>query len=257
MLLEWNHLYDFLFIFCVVSVQTCGLFVNVNFACWYFALWVRSLGQEEPLEEGSATHSGILAWGIPWTEEPTGLQSMGLQRVGHDWSGLVCTHFVELVLTVFVCMWSLRFPPHKIIWSAYRDNFIFSFPNWMSSIASPWNFQAFNRLQISKIVIVDRFGQNNRHLGWEINFRWFLLCYFLESSSMYSFYIFSCVKVVVILIGWLIQAVVNIFGRCSCFNIISYVSYGLFSNNGSEIKKSSQCIFGRNSCNIPDSSWNT
>ena len=100
-----NHLYDFFIIFCVVSVQTCGWFVNVNFACWYFALRVWSLGQEEPLEEGSATHSGILAWGIPWTEEPTGLQSMGLQRVGHDWSGLVCTHFVELVLTVFVCVY--------------------------------------------------------------------------------------------------------------------------------------------------------
>ena len=127
----------------------------------------------------------------------------------------------------------------------------------MSSIASPWTFQAFNRLQSSKIVIVDRFGQNNRHLGGEINFRWFLLCCFLESSSVYSCYIFSCVKVVVILIGRLIQAVVNIFGRCSCFNIISYVSYGLFSSNGSEIKKSSQCVFGRNRCNIPDSSWNT
>ena len=46
--------------------------------------WVRSLGWEDPLEEGIATHSSILAWGIPWTEEPDGLQSMGLQRVGHD-----------------------------------------------------------------------------------------------------------------------------------------------------------------------------
>ena len=45
---------------------------------------VRSLGQEDPLEEGMATHSSILAWRIPWTEEPGGLQSMGSQRVGHD-----------------------------------------------------------------------------------------------------------------------------------------------------------------------------
>ena len=45
--------------------------------------WVRSLGQEYPLEEGMATHSSILAWKIPWTEEPSGLQSMRLQRVGH------------------------------------------------------------------------------------------------------------------------------------------------------------------------------
>ena len=46
--------------------------------------WVRSLGQEDPLEEGMATHSSILAWRIPWTEEPGRLQSMGLPRVGHD-----------------------------------------------------------------------------------------------------------------------------------------------------------------------------
>ena len=46
--------------------------------------WVQSLGQEDPLEKGMATHSSMLAWRIPWTEEPGGLQSMGLQRVGHD-----------------------------------------------------------------------------------------------------------------------------------------------------------------------------
>ena len=45
---------------------------------------VRSLGREDPLEEGMATHSSVLAWGIPQTEEPGGLQSMGSQRVGHD-----------------------------------------------------------------------------------------------------------------------------------------------------------------------------
>ena len=45
---------------------------------------VRSLGQEDPLKEGMATHSSILAREIPWTEEPSGLQSIGSQRVGHD-----------------------------------------------------------------------------------------------------------------------------------------------------------------------------
>ena len=51
------------------------------------AMWetqVRSLGQEEPLEEEMATHSSILAWRIPWTEEPDGLQSTGSQRVRYD-----------------------------------------------------------------------------------------------------------------------------------------------------------------------------
>ena len=46
-------------------------------------MWVRSLGQEDPLKE-MATHSSILAWEIPWTEEPGGLQSMGWQKVRHD-----------------------------------------------------------------------------------------------------------------------------------------------------------------------------
>ena len=45
---------------------------------------VRSLGQEDPLEKGMATHSSILAWRTPWTEESGRLQSLGLQRVGHD-----------------------------------------------------------------------------------------------------------------------------------------------------------------------------
>ena len=45
---------------------------------------VGSLGQEDPLEKEMATHSSTLAWGIPWTEEPGGLQSMGSQRAGHD-----------------------------------------------------------------------------------------------------------------------------------------------------------------------------
>ena len=45
---------------------------------------VQSLGQEDPLEKGMAPHSSILAWRIPWTEEPAWLQSVGLQRVGHD-----------------------------------------------------------------------------------------------------------------------------------------------------------------------------
>ena len=48
--------------------------------------WVPSLGQEDSLAKGKATHSSILAWKIPWTEEPCGLQSMGSQRVRHDWA---------------------------------------------------------------------------------------------------------------------------------------------------------------------------
>ena len=52
-------------------------------AMWDTRVW--SLGWEDPLEKEMATHSSILAWKIPWIEEPGGLQSIGLQRVGHDW----------------------------------------------------------------------------------------------------------------------------------------------------------------------------
>ena len=56
---------------------------------------VWSLGQEDPLEEEMTTHSSILAWKIPWTEDSGGPQSMGLQRIGHNWA---CTkhnvHFI-------------------------------------------------------------------------------------------------------------------------------------------------------------------
>ena len=56
--------------------------------------WVRSLGQEDPLEKEMATHSSIFAWRIPWTEEPGGLQSTGSQRVGHDCA--TSLHFTSL-----------------------------------------------------------------------------------------------------------------------------------------------------------------
>ena len=58
--------------------------------------WVQSLGQEDLLEKEMATHSSILAWKIPWTEEPGGLQSMGSQRVGHDWETSLSLSFTFL-----------------------------------------------------------------------------------------------------------------------------------------------------------------
>ena len=59
--------------------------------------WVRSLGQEDPLEKEMATHSSILAWRIPWMEEPVGLQSMGSKRVRHDWTTNTFTFTRELI----------------------------------------------------------------------------------------------------------------------------------------------------------------
>ena len=56
---------------------------------------VQSLGQENPLEKEMVTHSSILAWEIPWTEEPGGLQFIRSQTVGHDSSNLACTPIVQ------------------------------------------------------------------------------------------------------------------------------------------------------------------
>ena len=65
--------------------------------------WVQSLGWEDPLEKGKATHSSIPAWGIPWTEEPGGLQSTGSQRVGHNW-------VTDTFTFTFTCQyWNLKF----------------------------------------------------------------------------------------------------------------------------------------------------
>ena len=67
--------------------------------------WVRSLGQEDPLEKGMTTHSSILAWRIPWTEEPGGLQSEGLQRVRHNWATNTFT-LVSLGILLFSAFFS-------------------------------------------------------------------------------------------------------------------------------------------------------
>ena len=61
--------------------------------------WVQSLGWEEPLEKGTATHSSILAWRSPWTEEPGRLQSRGSQRVRHDWAAFNIYFFQY----IFIC----------------------------------------------------------------------------------------------------------------------------------------------------------
>ena len=73
-----------------VLSQLAAIWMNINKiiknlpVMWETRVW--SLGQEDTLEKEMATHSSILAWKIPWTEESGGLQSMGVQRIGHDWA---------------------------------------------------------------------------------------------------------------------------------------------------------------------------
>ena len=71
----------------------------------------QSLGWEDPLEKEMATHSGFLAWRIPWPAEPGRLQSIGLQRVGHNWE---CTHththtLISYVEYLFMCLLAIKY----------------------------------------------------------------------------------------------------------------------------------------------------
>ena len=71
--------------------------------------WVRSLGWEDPLEKEMATHSSIPAWRIPWREEPGRLQSMGSQRIGHDWATSFFhfdTQFIKNFLNFIYFWWN-------------------------------------------------------------------------------------------------------------------------------------------------------
>ena len=75
--------------------------------------WIWSLGWEDALEEGMATHSSILAWRIPWTEESGRLQSIRLHKVGHNWSSLACTH-------IYLCSYYFVVSPTSLGWMHLR-----------------------------------------------------------------------------------------------------------------------------------------
>ena len=81
---------------------------------------VLSLGQEDPLEKEMATHSSILTWRIPWTEEPSRLQSTGSQRLRYNWASNIFTALNNLQLTLYTCQatwWtilcSISLKPHS------------------------------------------------------------------------------------------------------------------------------------------------
>ena len=67
-----------------ILLRFVKFFQKILIVCLPYEMWVQSLDQEDSLEKGMATHSSILAWRIPQTEEPGGLHSMGSQRVGHN-----------------------------------------------------------------------------------------------------------------------------------------------------------------------------
>ena len=85
-------------------------------------IWVQSLGRENPLDKEMATHSSILAWKIPWTEESGRLQSMGSQRVGHNWVTLLFQ--VRTQFHSFTC--KCPFSKHQLLKTTFSPLWIFS-----------------------------------------------------------------------------------------------------------------------------------
>ena len=85
-------------------------------------MWIQSLGQEDSLEEEMAIHPSVLAWRIPWTEEPGRLQSIELHRVWHDWSNLACMYIYIYIHSQYMFIWcffriiSGSFSWHSITW---------------------------------------------------------------------------------------------------------------------------------------------
>ena len=89
-----DHIYPF--ISQILIEDLLGIICLVKHVPAIQETWVQSLGWEDPLEKEVATHYSILAWRIPWTEEPGGLQSMGSQRVRHDWATNTHTHILGI-----------------------------------------------------------------------------------------------------------------------------------------------------------------
>ena len=101
LIVSWSHSSEFENLVSSRQASLVTQMVKNLPAMW--ETWVRSLGWEDPLEEGMATHSSNLAWRIPWTEEPGGLQYTGLQRVGHDWVTKHRTDSTSLVGKTRIC----------------------------------------------------------------------------------------------------------------------------------------------------------
>ena len=93
---------------------------TVKRLCTMRETWVRSLGQEDPLEKEMAIHSSTIAWKIPWTEELGRLQSMGSQRVGHDWATSILTTMLWTASSVHIARGQFAMVSGACTWKLLR-----------------------------------------------------------------------------------------------------------------------------------------
>ena len=148
-------------IYCWIQFFPCGQMVKNPSAVQ--ETWVWSLGWEDTLEKGKATHSSILAWRIQSIEEPIGLQSMGSQRTGHDWVPFifildsVCLYFVEkccvLCSSVILTGNFVFFFCGIFVWLWYQFNG--GLIEWVLDCSFLWNFwNSFRRIRVGSSLNV-------------------------------------------------------------------------------------------------------
>ena len=116
-------------------------------------MWVWTLVWEDPLQEFLATHSSILAWRIPWTEEPGRLKSIRLQRVRPDWSGLACTQtyksFYHYTLSFLIFSYNISFKVHFACYEYCNPHFL------VISICRKYIFLSLHFLQfVNRIIYI-------------------------------------------------------------------------------------------------------
>ena len=118
--------------------------------------WVRSLGREDPLEKEMATHSSILAWKIPRMQEPGGLQSMGSQRVGHNWATsphqkpsvfFLCKLYITYLLNTYkIFLFNMKHYVWQLKHYTNLSTFLWRLQSALLSLTQPHDTQSPNRL---------------------------------------------------------------------------------------------------------------
>ena len=120
-------------------------------------IWVLSLDQDDPLEKGMATHSSILAWRIPWTEEPDRLQSMRSQRVKHDWAtniSIISNNYANHSCYKTLCGYRENWPPADVI-NSERNLWMETEDTWE---LVKWKIVEWEGFQINMVVYTKLMG---------------------------------------------------------------------------------------------------
>ena len=153
---------------------------------WKVQVWF--LGQEDPLEKEMAIHSSILAWRIPWSEEPGGLQSLGSQRVGHDWAGVgwwknqaISFSFFQYFVYLFTYLAALVSLHHMDFssccsWAFWLWHMVYLLHNM-------WDFSSLTRDQTHIPCI----GRQILKLKYNLTMCWVLSCSVMFDSLFFVF----------------------------------------------------------------------